>query len=136
VLLRLLLAAVLMWILNPAAHVLLPMTVTVMFGSVLVPLGDVFSRAGTPPILIALAVMLIVLSSLVGDRVAFYPIVWEVMQRVPLIWLCALLGGLIALQVLGWFRQILEALTSVALAADRGLAVVEPPKEVRYGAAA
>lgn len=80
------LAAALLWILSTAAHVLLPLVFAVVIGIVFAPLSDVFDRLGLPPIFAALAVLLIVLSTIVSGIVLFYPVISELMQRIPLMW--------------------------------------------------
>ncbi|WP_227272120.1 AI-2E family transporter [Roseobacter weihaiensis] len=94
--LTLIAAAALVWLLRTGTPVFLPLTFALVIGVVFAPLADVFSRIGAPPVVGALAVLVIVLSAFTAAVIVFYPVVAEFIQRVPVMWneVQSALGGL------------------------------------------
>jgi len=89
-------AAALVWLMQSGKQILLPSAFALVIGVVCAPLADRIDRVGAPRVICALAVMLVVLGTLLGGALIFYPVISEFASRMPLMWneLQEALGGL------------------------------------------
>ena len=79
-------AASFIWLLQTGTAIFQPFLFALVVGVVFAPLADFFARIGAPPVVGALAVLLIVLCTIVSGIVIFFPVVAEFVLRVPLMW--------------------------------------------------
>ncbi|WP_300030740.1 AI-2E family transporter [uncultured Roseobacter sp.] len=79
-------AAATVWLLQSGTPVFLPLIIAFTAGIVFAPMADAFGRAGAPPVVGALAVLVIVLSVIATGVLLFYPVVAEFILRVPVLW--------------------------------------------------
>ncbi len=126
-------ACALVWLLETGTPVFLPLTCALVAGVVFAPLVDFLDRLRAPRVASALLVMVIVVAALILAVLSLYPVIFDFIHRVPLLWAelqYALSGLKLTLESVKEVQQrVIETLSAgdqAGTAADGGAGVPVP----------
>ncbi|ABG32041.1 AI-2E family transporter [Roseobacter denitrificans] len=119
--------AAFVWLMKAGTHIFMPLIFALVVGVVFAPLTNFFQKLGAPPVVGALAVLIIVMSSIIAGVYIFYPVAAEFALRIPIMWLELR-------DVISGFRTTIENVENMQNQVAQSLAPGASPEEATASA--